>query len=78
MHDAGVRGCSGFSKDSAEVAFAQWDEVVQAFPANRSDEAFTERIRLWAADWGFQGARTEAGQGGIEVCREHRAVVVKH
>ena len=59
------------------MAFAQRDEVVEALAANRADEVLTECIRLWTADWGFQGAHAEAYQSGIEVCREHGAVVVK-
>jgi hypothetical protein len=66
-----------FPKDAAEVAFAQRDEVVQTLPANCADETLAECVRLWAADWGLQGAHTKARQGGIEVCRECRAVVVE-
>lgn len=59
------------------MAFAKGDEVVEALTANRADEALTVCVRLWAADWGFQGAHAETGQGSMEVCREHGAVVVK-
>ena len=66
-----------FPKDAAEVAFAQRDEVVQALAANRADQPLAECVRLWATDWGFQRAHVEAGQGGIELYRECRAVVVE-
>jgi hypothetical protein len=59
------------------VAFPQRDEVGQAVAANRADEALAGRVRHWAAEWGIQSPHAKARQGGIEVYREWRAVVVE-
>lgn len=66
-----------FSKDAVEVAFAERNNVIEAFAASCADEAFTKRARLWTADRGLLGAHIETGKSDVEVSRVHGALIGK-
>ena len=49
-----------------EVAPSADQQVVEAFPAQRADEAFGDRVRARRLDWGADDANVGAGEHGVE------------
>lgn len=55
----------------------QWNEPIQALPANRTDHAFTDRITLRAPGRRFQHLDSQFPDRLVEVARENAVAIVK-
>jgi len=51
-----------FKKDAAEMLLAEWDQEIQTFPSNGSNQALAVGVRFRATNRCFQDADTETGQ----------------
>lgn len=55
----------------------QWNEPIQALPANRTDHAFTDRITLRAPGRRFQHPDSQFPDRLVEVARKDAIAIVK-
>jgi len=63
-------------EDAAEVVLGEGDQVVQAFPADRADEALAVGVGLWSPVGGLEGAHAEALDGVVDLAVEVGGTVV--
>jgi hypothetical protein len=62
----GVEVLEILAQHDVEVALSGDQEVVEAFPAQGSDEAFCDRVRPWRLDRGADDLDVGAGEDGVE------------
>ena len=58
------------------MTFAEWNQIIQAFPPNRADQAFTERVGLGRSNRRFQDTDAEAFQYRVQARGEDGIAVV--
>ncbi len=59
-----------------QVVFRQWDETVEAFPAERTDDTFTEAVSFGAPIWGPQDSQSHVSNRLIELGREDAIAIM--
>lgn len=55
-----------FVDDHLQMAFIEWDQIVEALPANRPDQALAVGVRFRRSNGCLQNAETKALQFGIQ------------
>src|SRR4029453_9964355 len=65
-------------KSRANVLFADRNDEVYAFAADRADHTFAERIRLRSEERGFEDRQTHRLKGAIDAFRVDRVAIVDH
>ena len=58
------------------MTFTERDQVVEALPADGSDQPFAEGIGLWCANRRFEHPDIKISKSGIHILREDRVAVV--
>jgi hypothetical protein len=55
-----------FAQHCGEVAWSGDQEVVEAFPTERADEAFRDRVRPWSSGRGADDPDVGTGEHGVK------------
>ncbi len=66
------------AQQAAEMALIERDDVVQAFPADRADQAFGERILPWGAPGDEDLANTHVCDSARELVTIGRVPIAEH
>jgi hypothetical protein len=64
--------------NGAEVPLTHRNHEIQAFAADRADQAFAEGIRLWHANRRLEYRQTHRLKASIDTLREDRVAIVDH
>ena len=76
MRSSTIVVANPLAKNPLYMTFAEWNQKVQAFSSNRSDQPFTERVGLGCSDRRLQDMDAEAFQCGVQVQGEDSIAVV--
>jgi len=76
MRSSAIVVANPLAKNPFYMTFAEWNQEVQAFSSNRSDQPFTERVGLGCSDRRLQNTNAEAFQRGVQVRGEDSIAVV--
>ena len=76
MRSSAIVVANPLTKNPLYMTFAEWDQKVQAFSPNRSDQPFTERVRLGRSNRRLQNTDAEALQCRVQVRGEDSIAVV--
>jgi hypothetical protein len=58
------------------VVFSQWDEEIQAFSAERTDDPFAEAVSLGTSRWRFEYTQSHVCNGLVKLGRENAIAVM--
>ena len=58
------------------MVFSQWDEEIQAFSAERTDDPFAEAVSLGTSRWRFEYTQSHVCNGLVKVGRENAIAVM--
>src|SRR5262245_44047449 len=67
-----------FFEDCLQMLLAERDQVVETFPANRTDQPFAKGIGLWGVRRRLQHPRTKATKSSVHVGSENAVAVMDH